>query len=309
MRVAIYPGSFDPITNGHLDIITRGAKVFDKLIVGVLVNIDKVGLFSIKERVELIKRVTQHLPNVEVVSFNGLLVDLAKEYEAKVILKGLRAVTDFEYEFQMALMNSQLDNEVETLFMTTSAANSFLRSSSVKQVAKFGGKINGLVPDEIVESSSKMPITGKSMIDKKEFIEVIDKIAQCLPDQIKKAEWILNEKDRILGDAQKEYDSAKRESVEFFKQHVENHDIVREARLKASEIIALAERDAKAIRLGSREYSNEILVQLDQEIEKQKIELIKSMQESFEKVAKDIDENLTKRGTIIKENIAELRSM
>ena len=151
MRVAIYPGSFDLLLNGHLDIITRWSKVFDKLIVVVLVNIDKVGLFSIKERVELIKRVTQHLPNVEVVSFNGLLVDLAKEYEAKVILKGLRAVTDFEYEFQMALMNSQLDNEVETLFMTTSAANSFLSSSSVKQVAKFGGKINGLVPDEIVE--------------------------------------------------------------------------------------------------------------------------------------------------------------
>ncbi|WP_195988898.1 pantetheine-phosphate adenylyltransferase [Clostridium sp. D53t1_180928_C8] len=151
MRVAIYPGSFDPITNGHLDIITRGARVFDKLIVGVLVNVDKVGLFPIEERVELIKRVTAHLDNVEVVSFNGLLVDLAKKNDARVILKGLRAVSDFEYEFQMALMNSQLDSEVETLFMTTSAANSFLSSSSVKQVAKFGGKINGLVPDEIVD--------------------------------------------------------------------------------------------------------------------------------------------------------------
>lgn len=151
MRVAIYPGSFDPITNGHLDIITRGSKVFDKLIVGVLVNIDKVGLFSIEERVELIKRVTAHLPNVEVVSFNGLLVDLAKKHDARVILKGLRAVSDFEYEFQMALMNSQLDSDVETLFMTTSAVYSFLSSSSVKQVAKFGGKINGLVPDDIVE--------------------------------------------------------------------------------------------------------------------------------------------------------------
>ena len=151
MRVAIYPGSFDPITNGHLDIITRGSRVFDKLIVGVLVNVDKVGLFPIEERVELIKRVTAHLDNVEVVSFNGLLVDLAKKNDARVILKGLRAVSDFEYEFQMALMNSQLDSEVETLFMTTSAANSFFSSSSVKQVAKFGGKINGLVPDEIVD--------------------------------------------------------------------------------------------------------------------------------------------------------------
>ena len=149
MRVAIYPGSFDPVTNGHLDIITRGAKIFDKVIVGVLVNIDKKGLFEIEERVELIKSVTSHIHNVEVVSFNGLLVELAKRYESKVILKGLRAVTDFEYEFQMALMNSQLDSNIETLFMTTSATYSYLSSSSVKQVAKFGGDITGLVPEKI----------------------------------------------------------------------------------------------------------------------------------------------------------------
>lgn len=150
MRAAIYPGSFDPITNGHLDIITRGSKLFDKLIVGVLVNIDKKGLFTIDERVDLIKKVTAHLPNVEVISFNGLLVDLAKKHDARIILKGLRAVSDFEYEFQMALMNSQLDSDIETLFMMTSAEYSYLSSSSVKQVAKFGGNIRGLVPDEIM---------------------------------------------------------------------------------------------------------------------------------------------------------------
>ena len=132
MNIAIYPGSFDPITNGHLDIITRGAKIYDKLIVAILVNVDKKCLFTIEERVELIKRVTRNLDNVEVLSFDGLLVDFAKMHNSKVILKGLRTMSDFEYEFQMALMNSKLDSEIETVFMMTSSAYSYVSSSSVK---------------------------------------------------------------------------------------------------------------------------------------------------------------------------------
>ena len=141
MRIAVYPGSFDPITLGHLDVIARGVKVFDKIIVGVLVNVDKNSLFNIEERVELIKRVTKDLPNVEVVSFEGLLIDFMKKYNSHVILKGLRAFSDFEYEFQMALMNNKLEPEVETLFMMTSAQYSYLSSTAVKQVAKFRWQI------------------------------------------------------------------------------------------------------------------------------------------------------------------------
>lgn len=150
MKVAVYPGSFDPITNGHLDIITRGAKTFDKVIVAVLVNVEKKGLFDIAERVELIKRVTKDIPNVEVDSFDGLLIEYMKKKNASVILKGLRAISDFEYEFQMALMNTKLDSSIETLFMMTSAQYSYVSSSAVKQVAKFGGCIEGLVPKEII---------------------------------------------------------------------------------------------------------------------------------------------------------------
>lgn len=150
MKIAVYPGSFDPITKGHLDIIERSAKVFDKVIVAVLINPDKKGLFNIEERVELIKKVTNHLDNIEIDSFNGLLVNYMVENKAQVIIKGLRAVSDFEYEFQMALVNKKLNQDIETLCMMTSAKYSYLSSSSLKQVAMFGGCINDLVPEEII---------------------------------------------------------------------------------------------------------------------------------------------------------------
>lgn len=151
-NIAIYPGSFDPITNGHLDIIVRASKIFDKVIVAVLENPEKKNpLFTIEERVELIKRVTKDIDNVEVESFKGLLVNYAKEKSAKVIIKGLRAVSDFEYELQMAMMNNKLNNQIETLFMMTSNKYSFLSSSLVKQVAMYGGCIKDLVPEEIID--------------------------------------------------------------------------------------------------------------------------------------------------------------
>ena len=128
MSIAVYPGSFDPITNGHVDIIRRGAKVFDKVIIGVLVNVDKKHLFEIDERVKLIKKVTNDIENVEVVSFNGLLVDLLKEYNANVVLKGLRNSIDFEYELQMSYMNRELDSNIETICMMSSPNNLHISS-------------------------------------------------------------------------------------------------------------------------------------------------------------------------------------
>ena len=147
MSIAVYPGSFDPITNGHLDIIERASRVYDKLVVGVLSNASKTPLFSAEKRVEMIRLVTKHLDNVEVDTFTGLLVDFAASKNATVIVKGLRTVADFEYEFQMALLNKSLEPDIETLFMMTSVNYSYLSSSAVKEIARNGGNIEGLVPD------------------------------------------------------------------------------------------------------------------------------------------------------------------
>lgn len=150
MRIAVYPGSFDPITNGHLDIIERASKIFDKVVVGVLNNRNKKPKFTSEERVMLIKRVTEHLPNVETASFDGLLVDFAREHSASVIIKGLRTVNDFEYEFQMALLNKTLDNDCETMFMMTNSKYSYISSSMVNELAGYNGDLAGLVPTDII---------------------------------------------------------------------------------------------------------------------------------------------------------------
>lgn len=151
-RIAICPGSFDPITNGHLDIIERAVPIFDEIIVAVLNNSSKQPLFSVQERMELIADVTSHLPQIKVDSFNGLLVDYAAEVGATVIVRGLRAVSDFEYEMQVASINKKMNDQIETLFMMTNNQYSFLSSSIVKEAAKYGASVADLVPPSVEEA-------------------------------------------------------------------------------------------------------------------------------------------------------------
>ncbi|HEY3266416.1 MAG TPA: pantetheine-phosphate adenylyltransferase [Armatimonadota bacterium] len=148
-RIAIYPGSFDPITNGHLDVVERASRLFDEVVVAVASNSQKAGFFTPEERVSLLKQTLDGLANVRVSSFQGLTVAFAREMGATALIRGLRAVSDFEYEFQMALMNRRLDSDIETVLVMTDGEKAFLSSSVVKEVARLGGDVSGLVPEAV----------------------------------------------------------------------------------------------------------------------------------------------------------------
>ena len=158
--LAVYPGSFDPLTNGHVDIITRGAKLFDRIILSVLVNAEKAPLFTIEERVEILKAVFNDLPDVEVDTFDGLLVDYMERRHADVIVRGLRAVSDFEFEFQMALMNRRLNSRIQTVFMMPAEQYTYISSRLIKEVFALGGRVHGLVPD-MVEQRLRQKVSAK----------------------------------------------------------------------------------------------------------------------------------------------------
>lgn len=151
MKRAVYPGSFDPVTKGHLDIIERAAALVDELVVGVLYNNQKTPLFSVEERVKMLLDVTKHIPNVKVESFSGLSVEFVRKCDAKFIVRGLRAVTDFEYELQMAQTNRSIDGGIDTLFFTTALNYAYISSTIVKEVAYYGGDISGFVPPQIAK--------------------------------------------------------------------------------------------------------------------------------------------------------------
>ena len=163
MRKAIYPGSFDPVTYGHVDIIRRASTLVDELVIGVLKNNAKKGLFSVEERIEFLKRVTADIPNVRIISFDGLLVDCAVEYGTRTIIRGLRAVTDFEYELQLAQTNKRLRPDIDTVFLTTNVEYAYLSSSVVREIAGFGGDISHFVPECIIEDVYKKAKRGEAV--------------------------------------------------------------------------------------------------------------------------------------------------
>jgi len=156
LKVGVYPGSFDPMTLGHLDIAERGAALVDKLIIGVLENSSKRPMFSVEERIEILREGTKHLPNVEICSFSGLLVDFLKEQNATIVVRGLRAVSDFEYELQLAQANRNLYPNMETVFLSTNAQYSFISSTVVKDILHHGGNVEHFVPKDVIEIMKKI---------------------------------------------------------------------------------------------------------------------------------------------------------
>ena len=151
MSIAVYPGSFDPITNGHIDLIERATRIFDKLIVAVAENPSKSPLFTIEERIEMVKKTTEQFENVIVDKISGLTVDYVRQHGASVIVRGLRAISDFEYELQMALMNRKLNSQIETIFLMPNLQYSYVKSSHIKEIAKLGACLDGLTPDLVIE--------------------------------------------------------------------------------------------------------------------------------------------------------------
>ena len=289
MKKAIYPGSFDPLTLGHVDIIKRASSIVDELVVGVLNNSAKNSLFSLDERVSMIEEMTKDLPNVSVTSFDGLLVEHMKQIGATIIVRGLRAVTDFEYELQIAQTNHVESPEVETIFLTASLQYSYLSSTIVKEFASYGGDISKFVPAQFIDRIEQIIeeieeyidgckyqalSSSKIIVNKDELEELLNELRSKTPEEIKRYQKIISNKEAILADAQAKADAIIAKAQVKTDELVSEHQIMQQAYAQANEVVMIATKqaqeildnatnDANNIRMGAMQYTDDILRNLE----------------------------------------------
>ena len=275
MATALCPGSFDPVTNGHLDIIERTARHFDDVIVAVIRNPQKTAsLFTLEERQEMLAEEISHLANVRILFFKGLLVEFAKQHGAESIVKGLRAVSDFDYELQMAQMNQQLSG-IDTFFISTSPQYSFLSSSLVREVARFGGDVSGMVPPkvakrlterwaeraaadaegglmsdqqaydletilrelrDIIDTARTMPMSASVLVNREETLELVDEALASMPEELRHARWLIKERDEYLVQARRDAEDIVEAGRVQAERMVERTEVAREARRVAQQV-------------------------------------------------------------------------
>ena len=308
MVTAVYPGSFDPATYGHLDVIRRASVSFDRVVVGVLQNSAKSPLFSVEERVNILEKATRDIPNVIIKPFDGLSVNFARENQAQVIVRGLRAVTDFEYELQMAQTNRVLAPDVDTVFLTTSLEYAYVSSTIMKEVARFGGDLSSFAPaeiiqelllkmqekdkirrvytmssrieqlideiDEFIEGCKFQPLSAtKIVVNKEEMEEYLRELRLKTPDEIKRYQKIISNKDAILEDAQAKADAliadAQTKAQELVTQHeimqkayAQANETINAANKQAQEILDSATQDANSIRLSAITYTDDMMANI-----------------------------------------------
>ncbi len=305
MSVAVYPGSFDPITYGHLDIIERASAIFDRVIVAVCLNTGKKPLFTIEERVEMIIQESSGLPNVEADSFEGLLTEFMRQKKAHVIIRGMRAVSDLENEFQMAWMNRKLNPEVETLFLMAQPRYSYLSSSIVKEVASFRGDVSGLVSEQIarrleerlamhwmkqeasrsggesvdlfklleeteeyIQGCRHLPMTDKVLVSEDTLLDFIDRLRSLLPEELHQARLMVKDREQMMEDARAEAERVVAKAKQRIEDMVKESEVVKQAQAAAEEIMGQTRRVAHEIKNNATLYADDIMSNLQESLEK-----------------------------------------
>ena len=285
-RIAICPGSFDPITLGHLNIIRRSAKIFDEVIVCVMLNATKTSpMFTIDERVGMVKRAVVRYPNVRVDTADVLLAEYARRYENAVIVKGLRAASDFDYEFQMNLINKKINPELETMFLTASEKYTFLSSSVVREMATYGADLTGLVPTELIpveqgdvielldtlysmiSEAWGVPLgNDKCIIEREKALDLINEIKASMPSALAEAKRLVAARDEFIGNAKKEAESLRKSSEEKARSMIEEQEIIRIARTRSAEMISNAEAKSAELRRVAGDYVDDVMRQAEESL-------------------------------------------